>query len=76
MLPIYGNSRIKSCRSRKNSERIANIKPFINEYNWEGIIFSSEQNDWKKCKKNDLTIALNVLYAKKEKNISCVCFKT
>ena len=30
----------------------------------------------KKIEKNDLTIALNVLYAKAEKNIICPCFKT
>ena len=30
----------------------------------------------KTLRKNNLTIALNVLYAKKEKNISCLCFKT
>ena len=32
----------------------------------------------KRLEKNDKTngtIALNVLYAKKEKNISCLCFK-
>ena len=30
----------------------------------------------KKIEKNDLTIALNVLHAKTEKNITCPCFKT
>ena len=25
---------------------------------------------------NNVTVALNVLYAKKEKNISCLCLKT
>ena len=30
----------------------------------------------KTLRKNYLTIALNVLHAKKEKNISCLCFKT
>ena len=29
--------------------------------------YPSEKYDWEKFKKNDLTIALNVLYAKKEK---------
>ena len=42
----------------------------------EGINFPSEKNDSKKFQKNNLTIDLNVLYTKKEKNISCVCFKT
>ena len=30
----------------------------------------------KMIEKNSETIALNVLYAKKEKDISCLCFKS
>ena len=51
----------------KRSERITKIKSFINKYNRKGINFPSEKNDWKKFEKNNLTIALNVLYAKKVK---------
>ena len=43
------------------------LKPFINKYNWGGIHFSSEKDEWKKFGKNNVTMALNVLYAKKEK---------
>ena len=39
---------------------ITKIKPFINNYNWQGINFG-----WKRFETNDITIALNVLYAKK-----------
>ena len=60
----------------KHSERIIKIKSFINKYNWEGINFPSEKDDSKKIEKNNVATALNVLYAKKEKNISCLCFKT
>ena len=52
---------------KKDLQRITKIKPFINKYNWEGINFPSEKDDWKKFEKNNVTIALNVLYAKKEK---------
>ena len=53
---------------RKHSERTTKIKPFINKYKWEGINFPSEKDDWKKkLEKNNVTIALNVLHAKKEK---------
>ena len=45
---------------------MAKIKPLLNKYNWEGISFPSE-NDWKNFEKNNQTIVLNVLYAKKEK---------
>ena len=44
----------------KYSEIIVKIKPFINEYNWEGIDFASE-DDLKKLEKYNLTIALTVL---------------
>ena len=51
----------------KHFQRIIKIKPFINKYNWEGINFPSEKYNWKKIEKNNVTIALNPLYAKKEK---------
>ena len=50
-----------------NPERITRIKYFINKHKWKGINFPSEKADWKKFQKNNVTIALNVLYAKKEK---------
>ena len=61
---------------KKDPQRITKNKPFINKYNWEGINYTSEKNNWEKFQKNNVTIAFNVLYAKKEKNISCLCFKT
>ena len=51
----------------KHAERITIIKPIINKYNQEEINFPSEKNDWKKFEKHNVTIALNVFYAKKEK---------
>ena len=61
---------------KKDLQIITKIKPFINKYNWEEINFSSEKDDWKKFEKKYVIIALNVLYAKKEKNVSYLCFKT
>ena len=52
---------------KKYLHRITKIKPFINKYRWEGINFPSEKDDWKKIENNNLIIALNVLYATKEK---------
>ena len=63
-------------KKKKNPQRITKIKPFINKYNWEGINFPSEKDDWKKSEQSNLTIALNVSYAKKRKNKFCLCFKT
>ena len=49
----------------------------MNTYNWEGINYPSEKDDWKKFEKNNVTIAFNVLYAKKEKiYVFSLCFKT
>ena len=52
---------------KKDLQRIKKIKPFINEYNWAGVNCPSEKTDWKKFEKNNVAIALNVLYAKEEK---------
>ena len=49
----------------KNPERITKIKTVMNKYNWERIHFPSEKDDWKKSERNNVTNALNVLYAKK-----------
>ena len=43
-------------------ERRSNLKPFIDQYNWEGIEFPSHSKDWKKFEQNNKTIALNILY--------------
>ena len=43
-------------------KRISNIKPFIDQYNWEGIDFSAGIKDWKKFEQNNKTIALNILF--------------
>ena len=51
----------------KNPKRITKIKPSINKYQWKGIHFPSEKDDWKKIEKNNVTIVLNLFYAKKEK---------
>ena len=51
MLSICCNSRIKSWRNRKNTERITKIKRFTNKNNWEEINFPSQKEDWKKLRK-------------------------
>ena len=52
---------------KKDPQRITKIKTFINKYNWEWINVPSDKGDWKNIEKNNVTISLNVLYAKKEK---------
>ena len=43
-------------------QRITNLKPFINQYNWKGITFPSHKEDWKKFESNNKSIALNILF--------------
>ena len=43
-------------------KRISSIKPFIDQYNWEGMDFPSGIKDWKKFEQNNKTIALNILF--------------
>ena len=51
------------------------IKLFKDKCDWEGINIPSGKDDWKKLEKNNVTIALKVLFAKKEK-IYPAYFKT
>ena len=51
---------------KRNLQRIIKIKSFINKYNWNERNFLSEIDEWENSRKN-VTIALNVLYDKKEK---------
>ena len=53
-----------------NPERVSNIKPFINKYNWEKLNYPSKIDDWKR-----LAIALNILYTK-EKIFSNLYFES
>ena len=59
----------------KSMQKINLNREGINKYNREGINFQSEKDDWRTFEKNNVTTAVNVLYAKKEQ-ISCLCFKT
>ena len=43
-------------------KRVSNIKRFVNNCNPVGINYPSKTEDWKRFRKNNLTIALNILY--------------
>ena len=47
---------------KSHPERISNLKPFIDQYNWKEIDFPSEQKDWKNFELNNKTIAVNILF--------------
>ena len=48
---------------KKDTQAITKIKPFINQYNWDEINFHQKKIIRKKNEKNNVTIALHVLYA-------------
>ena len=37
---------------KNDPQRVIKIKPFINKYNWQGINFPSQKEDWKTFQKN------------------------
>ena len=43
-------------------ERISNLKPYINDYNWRGIEFPTKPSNWKRYEENNSSIALNILF--------------
>ena len=58
MFSIHCNSCAKSWRNKKKDpQRITKSKAFIHKYNWEGINYPSEKDDWKKIEKNVTTAA-------------------
>ena len=50
---------------KDHPERISNIMPHINKYNWKGIDFPPQNKDWKKIESNNKSIALNTFVLKK-----------
>ena len=49
-----------------NTERVSNIKPFINKYNSKGMNYPSKIDDWKTSQKNNPIIGFNILYINKK----------
>ena len=43
-------------------EIISKLKPYINDYNWYGLEFPTQQSDWKKIEENNKSITLNILF--------------
>ena len=51
---------------KKDPQRILKIKPYINEYNWNGIKYPSKIDEWKTFEENNMTITLNILFIKEK----------
>ena len=52
-------------KNKQNQEKISNIKPFINKYDWKGINYSSKIDNGKTFEKNNPTNALYILSTQK-----------
>ena len=48
MFSMRSKSHLNHEKVKRDPQRMTKIKPFINKYNWEGINFLSEKDDWKK----------------------------
>ena len=59
---------------KNDTQKIIEIKPFINKHNLEGMSFPSEKYDKKTFEKNNVSIAVKG-FCQKRKNISCLCLK-
>ena len=62
--------------NESHPERISNIKPFIDQYNWEGIGFPAGVKDWKKFEQNKETIVLNTLFVPHNKKTINLTYKS
>ena len=51
------------------------LRSIIDFFFWAGKNFPSEKDDLKKFDKNNTKIALNILHAKKRKNVPCLYFE-
>ena len=40
-------------RIKKDPQKISKLKPYINQYNWKGIKFPLDKEDWKKFEQNN-----------------------
>ena len=57
-------------------ERISNIQPFIDQYNWESTQFPAGIKDWKRFERNNKRIALNILFAPHNENTLNLAYKS
>ena len=49
-------------RSKKEPQKISELKPYIYQYNWKGIKFPSDKENWKKSEQDNKEITLNILF--------------
>ena len=76
MFSISGNCSIKLWKIQSHPEKVLNIKPFRNKYNWERINYPSKIDDWKTSEENNATISLKILYIEEKDTLPACISKT
>ena len=61
---------------RNHPERISNITPFLNNYNWKDINFPARIDEYKQIERNNKNIALNILSGPPNKEEINVIYKS
>ena len=56
-------------------ERVSNIRPFINKYNWKRINYPSKIDDWKRLRKIIQQLLLIFCISKKKKYVQLISQK-
>ena len=60
----------------KDPQGISKLKSYINKYNREGINFPAGSKEWQRFERNNDTLALNILYAKKNTKKINIVYKS
>ena len=60
----------------KHPERISQLKPYINKYNWEGIEFPAGPKEWIKFEQSNKTVALNMLSIQRNTKTISVAYRS
>ena len=59
------NQIIKGLKTTRS--KYQNLSHILYQYNWKGIQFPSDKEDWKKFEQNNKEIALNILFVRHNK---------
>ena len=60
----------------KTIQKVTNIGPHIGLYNWESIEFPAGIKDWKRFKRNNKTITLNILFVPHNEKTTNLTYKS
>ena len=56
------NNALDYQRIKKDPQKISNLKPYNNQYNWEDLKFPSDKEDWKNFEQNNKETDWSILF--------------